>query len=265
MKTRLATLLLVLATAVAAGAHPPVSVVLDSRGNLYYSDLERVWQISPAGLKRVAVGNVHTHELYLDAQDNLFGEQLWYEGERVDKWGHYVWRRSPDGKVATILPRREGFLQNYSFVRDRAGNMFWADRDQNAIRKRAPDGRITILARGLRNMRWMHATPAGTVYVIDGGDLVRVTADGRATTYVKNIGPSARHEIMGLWTDRAENVYVAVTGRKEVKRVSRDGRVAVIAKSVWPWSPTGGAVAPNGDLWILECSVTNQMRVRKVD
>ncbi len=255
MKTALATLLF----AFALHAHPPVSVVFDSHGNLYYSDLDRVWRVAPDGTKTVAVPDVHTHELAIDGQDNLYGEHLWYEGERIDKWGHYVWRRASDGKVSMVIPRRDGFLTNYSFVRDRAGNMYWADRDQNAVRRNG-----AILARGLRNMRWMHATPRGTVYVIDGGDLVRITSDGRASTMIKGIGPSGRHEIQGLWSDVKDNVYVAVSGRREVKRVTRDGRVYVIAKSKWPWTPTGGGVSPKGELWVLECSTTNQVRVRKI-
>ena len=69
---------------------------------------------------------------------------------------------------------------------------------------------------------------------------------------------------MGVWTDGSGNVYAAVYGSREVVKVSRDGREQVVATSRLPWSPTGGLVAPNGDLWIVECSYTNAIRVRRI-
>ncbi len=265
---RLAVLLFVASTAL---AHPSVSVVIDAKGNVYYSDLTQVWRVAPDGKQSVVVPNVHTHELYLDAQGNLFGEHLWYEGERTDKWGHYVWKRDAAGRVSMVIPRTQGFLTNYSFVRDAAGNMYWAQRDKGEIRKRAPNGAITRVAGELKEMRWMHATPAGTLYVIDGSDLVRVK-NGRATRLARNVMKTSllrpfvsfNHSVMGIWTDRAENVYFADYAHGEVKRVTQSGQVSTVVKSNQPWSPTGGAFAVNGDLWVLEASVTNQMRVRRV-
>jgi len=254
----------------AALAHPSVSVVIDTRGNVYYSDLKQVWHVAPDGTTSVVVPNVHTHELYLDAQGNLFGEHLGYEGERTDKWGHYVWKRDAAGRVTTIKPRTEGFLTNYSFVRDAAGNMYWAQHDKGEIRKRAPNGTITRVVGELKAMRWLYATPAGTLYVVDGSDLVRVQ-NGRATRLARNVVKASllrpwasRHAVMGIWTDRSENVYYADYANGEVKRVTPSGHVSTFAKSSQPWSPTGGAFAANGDLWLLENSATNQVRVRKV-
>jgi sugar lactone lactonase YvrE len=257
--------LLILLTLVGAPlfAHPSVSVVFDSRGNLYYSDLTQVWRVAPDGTRSVAVPNVHAHELAVDAQDNLYGEHLWYEGERTDKWGHYVWRRAPDGRVSYVIPRTEGFLKNYSFVRDRAGNMYWPDRDLGEIRKRAPNGAITTLARGLKNVRWMTSSPDGTLFLIDLPDLVRITPDGRVTRLVRKLSDS-RHDVQGLWVDAAGNVYVAHTSERAVKRINSRGEVTIVAKSTFPWAPTGGGFARDGAMWVLEASVTNQQRVRKL-
>ena len=67
---------------------------------------------------------------------------------------------------------------------------------------------MLVLARGtFRDIRFLTATPDGTVYFIDTFDLMRVTPDGA---------------------------------------------VSVVAKSHWPWEVSGGAIAPNGDLWVLE-------------
>lgn len=262
----------VIAAAVPAAAHPPVSVAVDAQGNAYYSDLEQVWKVAPNGTKSVAVAGVHTHELYLDARGNLFGEHLWYEGERTDKWGHYAWRRSPDGRVVKVIPDREGFPRDYSFARDAAGNMYWANREKGRIEKRAPNGKVSLVAGELKGMHWMIATPDATLYVIDGNDLVRVAPDGRTTRLARNVGRtsvlrpqvSARHMVMGLWTDRAGNVYAASYGEGKVKRIAPDGKMSVFAESSGSWGPVGGAFAPNGDLLLLECSFTNQVRLRRI-
>lgn len=252
-------------------AHPPVSVVVDGRGNVYYSDLERVWRVAPDGTRSVAVAGVHTHELSLDRHGNLFGEHLWYEGDRTKQWGHYVWTRDTAGRISKVIPNTRGFLSNYGFARDDAGNVYWPQRDKGEIRKRAPNGTIVRVAGELKSMRWLHATPAGTLYVIDGNDLVRVR-DGRTTRIARNLMKTSvrrphvalQHAIMGLWTDRAENVYVADFAHAEVKRITPAGIVSVVHASPRPWSPVGGTFAPNGDLWLLEATVTNAVRVRKV-
>src|SRR5258706_5049728 len=75
---------------------------------------------------------------------------------------------------------------------------------------------------------------------------------------------SQLHLLMGLWTDAARNTYVAVYGARVVKKVSPRGQVQIAARSRFPWSPTGGFIAPNGDLWLLECSYTNAVRVRRL-
>jgi len=263
-----------------AWAHPSVSVVRDSRGNVYYSDLKQVWRIAPDGAKSIAVQNVHTHELYVDAEDNLYGEHLWYEGDATKKWGHYVWRLSADGKLTHIIPPRAGFRDDYrdfSFVRDRAGNMYWAEREARpiVIRKRAPDGTTADFGAeaGLSDVRWMTATPEGTVYFTDGPDLVRIAPDGKTTRLARGLRErrwsqpltwfNDTHNLMGVWADARGNVYVAGYGARKVKRVGPDGRVEVVATSPAPWSPTGGLVASNGDLWLLEDGVVGA-RVRRI-
>jgi len=69
---------------------------------------------------------------------------------------------------------------------------------------------------------------------------------------------------MGVWTGPAGAVYVAVFGGGMVKRIARDGTVEVVARSPAFWGPTGGLVAPDGALWLLESSFTNAVRVRRI-
>ena len=264
--------------AATALAHPGVGIVMDSRGNVFYTDLSQVWKIAPDGTKSIAVAGVHTHELGLDAADNLYGEHSWYEGDATKQWGHRVWRRSRDGRLTEVIRARRGFLSNYSFVRDGAGNMYWIDREkENSLMKRAPDGSITLVARkaAIHDPRWLTTTADGTVHLIDLFDIRRITPQGRVSTIARNVGKttslfrglSDRHVLMGIWTDRRGNVYVASYGSREVKRIAPNGDVSVVATSRAPFAPTGGFIAPNGELWILETKspIPSEVRVRRID
>jgi len=267
--------LLLMSTAVAF-AHPGVGIVMDSRGNVFYSDLKHVWKLTPDGSKSIAVRNVHTHELYIDPQDNLYGEHLWYEGDATKKWGHRVWRLSANGTLSDVISARQGFLDDFDdfhFVHDRHGNMYWADRgDSSFIRKRPLGGAVTTIAGDkFRNIRWMTVTAEGTVYIVDTHDLVSISPNGVVRTVVRNLVENKKpflffrneHAIMGLWADSKDNVYAAVSADQLVKRISPDGSVDVVARSTTPWSPTGGLVAPNGDLWLLEDASLLGVRARK--
>lgn len=271
---KLFCLLLLFLAGATAQAHPGIGIVQDGRGNIFFTDLKQVWKITPDGQKSVAVPNVHTHELCLDAADNLYGEHLWYEGEATNKWGHRVWSLNRAGTLSDVIPAREGFLQNYSFVRDRAGNMYWAEDDaRRVIKKRAPNGKITIHASAdLREVRWMTATADGQLFLIDGGDLRHIRPDGKVTTVAVKLSgskpaPAAatqRHYHMGLWTDSAGSVYVAVAGERLVLKVQTDGRSQIVARSSGDWSPSGGMLDRAGNLWLLEYSSTNAVRARRI-
>ncbi len=259
-------------------AHPGVGIVMDGRGNVYYTDLERVWKITPAGEKSVAVRDVHTHELYVDPQDNLYGEHLWYEGEKTDRWGHRVWKLAADGKLTDVIPARQGFRDDYDdfhFVRDRQGSIYWVDRGEpDVIRKRSPEGVVTTLATApFEDVRWMTVTPEGTVYLVDRQDLVRIAPNSPPVTVARGLADRTRdflffenrHAVMGLWTDPAGNVYAAITTDALVRRITPEGKVEIAARSFGGWYPTGGFVAPNGDLWLLEYGRFNKARARRID
>ena len=101
---------------------------------------------------------------------------------------------------------------------------------------------------------------------------MRIEPDGRRETVVRNLadrrrsllGTADSHAIMGLWLDDAGNVYAAVYSDRVVKKIAPDGRVAVVARADGEWIATGGLVAPNGDLWLLEYK-SNTARARRVD
>src|SRR5262249_43991336 len=157
------------------------------------------------------------HELCLDADDNLYGEHLWGAG---GGWRHRVWCLKRDGTLRDVVPAREGLLRDYGFVRDGAGNLYWADRgEKTAIKKRRPDRTITTHAvADSRAVQWITAAADGTLFLMDGGDLRRVSPEGRVTNVLTGLSEhkpppsdvSERNYHMGLWTDRGGSVYVAV-------------------------------------------------------
>ncbi|MGI8582088.1 MAG: hypothetical protein ACR2KX_07825 [Chitinophagaceae bacterium] len=255
-------------------SHPGIGVVRDSKGNIYYTDLVNVWKLAPDGKKSIAVHNVHTHELYVDTKDDLYGEHLWYNGEKLNTWGHYVWCLRSNNKLDTIIKPTAGFLKNYSFVRDKNENMYWVVRDSmSTFKKRSPDGNITtLLQRKFADIRWMYATKGGNIYFVDLVDLYKINVSGKLILVAKNISGnspafgmySGKHSLMGIWTDGAENVYVANLSGQVVKRISQTGKVENFAYSTTPWSPTGGVLDNDGNLWLLETSLTNDARVRKI-
>lgn len=258
----------------AAEAHPGIGIVRDSRDNIFFTDLKQVWKIATDGKKSVAVPNVHTHELSLDAEDNLYGEHLWYEGDATKKWGHRVWCLKRDGTLTDVIPAREGFLRDYSFVRDGAGALYWADRGvETVIRKRSPGGTITTHARAdFRRVSRMTASVNGTLYLLDHGDLRRVAPNGQVTTIAARLSarkpaPAAAsepHYQLGLWTDGDGSVYVAVQREQLVLKVQANGGREVVARSSSGWSPSGGLFDRDGALWLLEFSSTNAVRVRRI-
>ncbi len=257
----------------AALAHPGTGIAEDGNGNIYYTDLEQVWRIAPGGTRTVVVSGVHTHELHLDSAGNLHGEHTWYEGEATNRWGYRVWRRSPDGEIANVVPPTAGFRTDYSFVRDAVGNMYSADPEGRVVR-RSPDGsKARLSERRFGEIRSILASPDGAVHLIAGGDLWRIERDGAARRLASRLSEQVasqpfvdeRHRIMGLWDDRQGNVYAAIWGGQKVKKIDPEGRVTVAARSTFPWSPSGGLVARDGRLWLLEYSVDNAVRIRPAD
>ncbi len=274
-------LILLLAISATAFAHPSVSIVVDSKGNAYYSDLKQVWRVDAAGNKTVAVPDVHTHELWLDSADALYGEHLWYTGPQdgSGKWFYRVWKRTPDGRISDVVPATEGFRGTFSFVRDPQGNGYMAGEigahDQTIIRVIDQSGRQRVLAgsanKGSRDARgadatfqhieWLTFGEDGNLYLVDRGTLRRVTRDGVVTT-VASVG-GKEHELQGLYADRSGNVYVANNGARQVQKFGPDGKMTVFDRSTFPWSPTGVTISGK-TAYILEYMNPIAVRLRKV-
>ncbi|MEJ2006089.1 MAG: hypothetical protein P8X57_14255 [Cyclobacteriaceae bacterium] len=277
MKKHMVCLLICLAACEVLVAHPGIGIVSDSEGNVFFTDLEHVWKISTDGELSIAVENVHTHELFIDENDNLYGEHEWYNGERTDTWGNYVWCLKKNGEFEKTIPDVEGFLENNTLVRDPLGNSYWAEDSSgyDQLRITTVDGKENLFSKHkFRDIRWMYYSEDDQhLYVVNNLLIKKVNGKGDVTTVASGLkekepsfnGVSDRHYIFGIWTDRNQDLFVAVFGSGKVVRVEKSGNISEIFKSPEGWSPCGGMSANDGTLWILEFSEDNRTRVRKIE
>lgn len=200
-------------------AHPGPGIVKDSKGNIYYTDLTCVWKLSPNGKKTKAVSGVHTHELYIDQHDVLFGEHVWFNGERTNNWICYAWKLFPNGKLDTLFGPAPAFQNDYSLNRDVSGNQYYVQ--QQPVKKFFrinPDGSLKKIAEGnFKNIGYMMITPAANWYFTSENDLYLLDTAGRISTLAKAVGSSSKSHpshfndpaTLGIWGDRLNNIYVA--------------------------------------------------------
>ena len=254
--------------------HPGIGIVKDQKGNIYYTDLAKVWKIALDGHRSVVVTGVHTHELFIDEQDNLYGEHLWYNGESKDTWGHYVWCLKNNGDLIKEINPTEGFLTNYSFTRDSLGNMYWVERFATSkIMKKTIGGEIIKLAEGKFGfIGWLTCSKNGTLYFTESNKLHKLLPNGKLETLAENIGIKStdfsmmgrNYDSYGIWTDAADNVYLAMLDSKKVIRIGTDGKPQTILTSNSLWTICSGIFDNNGNMWVLENSATNKVRARKI-
>jgi hypothetical protein len=266
-----------------AAAHPAWSILLDRQGQVYFSDLETVWKIDAGGrlaVFRPGVSGRHVHELMMDEEGNLYGPDYTY----VQATGRYlnaIWKMTPDGRQTYLLAATDKPQRGLGVLRDRDGNTYAFEQDnhlkrETLILKRTPGGEVTVLAgsgygyadgKG-REAKFTSIIGAafgadGSLYLADSSSVRKVTMDGTVTTLaagldLKDRDPSAAGDelawgsLMGLSVNAAGEVFVADFRNRRVLKVTPGGVVSTVARAATPWSPTGVAVAPGGDLYILE-------------
>jgi hypothetical protein len=288
---------LVLLVSMRADAHPATGIVVDSKGNVYFSDLETIWKVETSGkltVFRSGSRGRHVHELAIDSEDNIFGADISYESE---EWISAVWKMSPNGNLTYLMEPTADPPLGMSLWHDRNGNMYWVDQNNHSktrtlLLRRSPEGKVTTLGGGA----WGHEDGKGTaarfgsiggmtiafdgnIYLTDGDALRRVTMDGTVTTLARNLTVRTSQDhptlfggnhgtLAGLSVGLDGSVFVADSGNRRILRI-RDGKAQVVLRSEPPFFPTGAAVTPTGDVYILEVGLTlpnisSGPRVRKL-
>jgi hypothetical protein len=280
MKRRLQLGTAVVGLLVAAGparAQPSTSVVMDGRGYVYYADLNTVWRISPTGNRSAIVLGVRSRQLYLDSEGRLYGEDLRTD-DITGRPFHRVWRWAPEGGLSEVIGPRAGYLADYGdfgFVRDRFGVSYALQRRSGpALVRMGATGQVARITLPRPNPNYAAVLPDGRVAVTAGLDLLRVAPTRRhATVWMSDLGsltprvfevPDSQW-LLGMWLDAQGRLHVASYAGAAVIRLEPDGSATVVARSPTGWSPTGGMVAPDDSLWLLEHQPAGAgVRVRRI-
>ncbi len=252
-----------------ARAHIGTGIAVDSDGRVYFADTihNLVWRIDPDGKLTQVATNEHTNGLALLEDGSLYV----VEG---------AVRRIIPPIGATGAPPSIEFRTGtgVALTMDKRGNVYFLntvpkEQELYQIIRRTPEGVVTILAgreRGYADgkgvdakfSRLNYATcgPDGLLYVRDGNQIRKVTPDGVVSTLPGGqIGGFAGtndedlQRPLGLAADDNGNVYVANYRKRQVFRITPAGEVHTVARSTWPWIPTGVATAAD-DVYVLERS-----------
>lgn len=252
-------------------AHPAWGIRVDSEGEIFFADVEanRIWKISRRGTLVPIIKGKHSHDLFLDQADNLFGEHVYYEAA-TGRWLSSQWEFKEKERLIELSAPTANPPRGAGLWRDAAGNLFAVESDAQHVRllKRAPDGQVTVLAGGVRGHADGQGEQAqfkliealvlghdGALYVGDGACVRRVRMDGLVTTLgdcpLAGIARSENPRILGLAVDERGNVFVADTEQGVVRKIGADNRVTVAFETSWFWRPTGVTVF-NDELYVLQ-------------
>ena len=253
----------------AALAHPSRGIVAAADGRVYFSDLLRIWTISPGGRLSVLRGpnGGHTHELFLASDGALYGEDSHYDGGRYTS---ALWRRDARGRIAFLFGPASDPPPGLGVVRDQRGCTYQSDKRRMGaavlyrrcgVRSERVAGTIAPRRDLLSNISGAAIGPGG-FYFRRGSTVQRVDPAGRVAVVASGLS----RENFGLAVTPDGSMYVAEFAKGRVVRIARDGRRSVAATSPGPWAPTGVAYAGRS-LYLLEASRaagSTRMRVRRI-
>jgi hypothetical protein len=201
----------------------PLRVATDAQGNAYFTTDNYVFKVDQNGVATRIAGSPQPgysgdggpatsaqfsspDGVAVDGTGNLFV---------VDHGNNRVRKVSPDGIIVTVAgdgtPGFSGdggpaasaqFLGPKGVAVDQTGNLFIADTGNRRIRKVSPSGIITTVA---------------------GSGTPGFSGDG---------GPAASAQLnapTGLAVDGAGNLYIADTGNRRIREVSKDGTITTVA------------------------------------
>jgi streptogramin lyase len=243
------------------GAHPGSGIVVDSQGNVFFTDTgQGIWKIAPSGRVSSQEGPAF-HWMAIDPRSRLGTARLPKLEEpsaTITRIGtnptlvlssDFPLTTAPDG--ALIYPE------------------FGSDERLRVYRVTPSEGR-TVLAtlpagadgKELRWLNGMAAGPDGSIYFSENAAVRRIDSGGTVSTIARDImvpgcaripeaserlGPMLR----GLDITADGSIYVAASACSTLLKISPQGEVRSVFRSEAPWSPTG-VVASQDVIYVLE-------------
>ena len=244
----------------AAQFNTPLGVAVDASGNVYVSDryYGLIRKITPAGEVSTLAGSTQGYQdgpgqvarfqtpygIALDASGHVYV---------ADLWNHMIRKITQEGVVSTLAGSTGGYQDGPALTAqfnrpsgvavDRSGNVYVTDVGNTRIRKISTDCVVSTLA-GSSTQGYVDGTgpvaqftsltslavdASGTLYVCDGLELRRVTAEGVVTTLagasvageVDATGTAARFRgLAGIAIDASGHLYVADGGNQKIRKIS---------------------------------------------
>lgn len=266
-------------------AHPARGIAVRADGRVYFSDLERIWEIGRDGRLRLLRKHrgVHTHSLTIDQAGNLVGEESAYDPSH-NTYTEAVWAISPRGRYHLLVGRLQPTTRGLGIMADGRGCRYHADQTGRGA---GPEAGLPLLYRkcprraaerllgsaaedrGFRpalinDVSGVAWGPDGSFWFRQGSAVRVLPRHGRVRVVAKGLAA----ENFGIAVDGAGKLYIAEAAKRRILAVYPGGRCSIAARSEAPWGPTGVALA-YGALYVLEATdyrrgVPLRMRVRRV-
>ncbi len=275
-------------------AHPAWGIVVDSQGQVYFSDIEAVWKIDRqenVSVFRAGVSGRHVHNITIDAEDSIYGVDNTYDPQ-TETYPRALWKMTPKGEFSYLVPMTNSLPIGRSVWQDSGGNTYSvepynSEKKETKIMKRTPDGTVSLFAGGKYGYADGQKDKAEfsvitdmafgrdeAIYLTDTDRVRKIDKSGTVTTIYRGGGspsnqqnPESYSRLFGLTVDEQNNVYVADYGNRRVLKITSSGAVSTEASAEQPWSPTGVALKDH-NLYILEFGFTAPStftpRVRKL-
>jgi WD40 repeat protein/streptogramin lyase len=294
-------------TGTSAGIVNPQSIAVDSKGNIYVGVHAALRKITPGGVVTTLAGScVFTDVGSTDGTGGAarFGRVM--SGIGVDGAGNIyvadgtsntIRKVTPDGVVTTLAgtPGVKGnkdgsgpaaqFNGLSGLAVDGSGNVYVADRSNDAIRKITPDGVVTTVTVSGAGLRYPNAVAvdasgniyvsAGAIYKIVPGGVMTVFAGGSRAGSMDGTGADAAFNTpQGLTVDSGGNVYVADMNNDTIRKITPGELVTTLAGNAGHAAsddgaagearfnhPHGVAVDSSGTLYVAD---TGNNLIRKI-